>query len=195
MYNPETPLITKTARLILDLGSQRSYITDCLKEKLSIVTAEHQCMTILTFGSERRKEHICDVVEVGMQTKTGTSKLLKLFSVPFVCEPLMCQSISLALKNLDHLQGLDLADESDSSTPLDINILIGSDHHWQLVTSETIKQGDGPVALKTALGWVLLGPLPVAKPTTTLLTTHALKVDSVLGDVRSLDDTCSLSGS
>ena len=52
VYNPETPLITQTARVILDPGNQRSYTTDCLKEKLSIVTAEHQCMTILTFGSE-----------------------------------------------------------------------------------------------------------------------------------------------
>ena len=84
------------------------------------------------------------------------------------------------MKDLDHFQGLDLADESDGSTSLDIDILIiiGSDHYWQLVTGETIRQEDGPVALKTVLGWVLSGPLPEAKHTTDLLTTHTLKVDS-----------------
>ena len=40
-----------------------------------------------------------------------------------------------------------------------IDILIGSDQYWQLVTGEVVKSKSGPTAMNTKLGWVLSGPV------------------------------------
>ena len=39
-----------------------------------------------------------------------------------------------------------------------IDILIGSDYYWQLVTGSICRGTSGPVAVHTKLGWVLSGP-------------------------------------
>lgn len=38
-----------------------------------------------------------------------------------------------------------------------MDILIGCDHYWRLVTSQVICKGDGPTAVHTRLEWVLSG--------------------------------------
>ena len=51
---------------------------------------------------------------------------------------------------------MQLADSSDSAQG--INVLIGSDHYWSVVTGETIAGDTGPVAVSSRLGWLLSGP-------------------------------------
>ena len=58
-----------------------------------------------------------------------------------------------------HLAPLTLADTHHSDTPLDVDMLIGSDFYWQLTTGEIIRGQTGPVAINTKLGWVLSGPV------------------------------------
>ena len=43
-------------------------------------------------------------------------------------------------------------------SPNSIDILIGSDHYWDLVKGESIRGDFGPTAVKTWLGWLLSGP-------------------------------------
>ena len=40
-----------------------------------------------------------------------------------------------------------------------MDILIGSDQSWQIVTGEVKRGESGPTALCTKLGWVLSGPI------------------------------------
>ena len=103
---------------------------------------------------------------------------------------LNCQPVSFSQENFEHLAGLDLADSSDGRSRLKIDILIGSDQYWELITGEIRQGNSGPVAIHTELGWVLSGP--VASPTqdqpSTCLVTHALRVDNLPQDVQALDD-------
>ena len=59
----------------------------------------------------------------------------------------------------EHLDGLELADGNyhDSHKPIDV--LIGSDHYWSIVTGDTVVGFHGPVALSSKLGWLLSAPL------------------------------------
>lgn len=59
-------------------------------------------------------------------------------SVPLICEPLTNQPILYANDNYAHLAGLDLADSATADEHLDIDVLVGSDHYWKLVTGEVI---------------------------------------------------------
>ena len=56
-----------------------------------------------------------------------------------------------------YVSGLDLADHCCDDQQLDMDILIGCDHYWRLVTSQVICKGDGPTAVHTRLEWVLSG--------------------------------------
>ena len=45
-----------------------------------------------------------------------------------------CQPITATVEVNDHLRGLDLADSADGSSCLPVDILIGCDYYWDLVT-------------------------------------------------------------
>ena len=114
---------------------------------------------------------------------------LSLFVVPIICEPLAGQPISACV---ELLATLDLADISDGSSSLEVDVLIGSDYYWSLVTGEVCRGNGGPIAIQTKLGWVLSGPLSVSGPghsSVNLITTHVLKADALQPELNPLDDT------
>ena len=57
------------------------------------------------------------------------------------------------------MQELDLADcpylEDDSNA---IDVLIGADHYWDIVTGDITREGNGSVAISSRLVWLLFGP-------------------------------------
>ena len=57
-----------------------------------------------------------------------------------------------------HLEGLQLADSLDDSYGT-IDILIGTDHYWDVVTGETVRGDSGPTAVSSKFGWLLSGAL------------------------------------
>ena len=52
---------------------------------------------------------------------------------------------------------LDLVDQCEPESHLDVGILINADLYWSVVTGRTQK-GNGLMAIETKLGWVLSGP-------------------------------------
>ena len=62
---------------------------------------------------------------------------------------------------------------------VDIDILVGSDQYWSLVSGRVVRGEHGPTAIETKLGWVLSGPIPegtqVNRQQSNLVTTHVLK--------------------
>ena len=75
---------------------------------------------------------------------------------PFICSPIQTP---IAVDQYPHLQDLKLADDCPVDHNSDtIDVLIGSDHDWDVVTGGIIRGIDGPVAISSNLGWLLLGP-------------------------------------
>ena len=168
------------ARIMFDNGSQRSYITNTLAETLSLTSKHTETMVIRTFGSQSETKQICDVVSMGIALRNGQSIQLSFLTVPLICEPLTSQPIMYAKENCDHLTELDLADCAYEDDKLSVDILVGSDNYWQLVTGEIINGDCGPTAIKTRLGWVLTGPVEGISnhSSTNLVVTHTLTVDT-----------------
>ena len=94
-------------------------------------------MTIMTFCSSEEQPQLCECVRLSLALKSGRAKQLTLSTVSLICEPLSCQPVSLCQNAFDHLVGLDLADPSDGSPHLDVEILIGLDQYWDLASGET----------------------------------------------------------
>ena len=191
IYDPARPQHTLKVRLILDGGSQHSYISNRAKETLHLAPEDECQLAIAAFGSKRSGAQRCEVVRVGVQTHDGPDPTLTLLTVPYICEPLSTQPISLCPEMYDHLSSLELADTSDGNKPMEVDILIGSDHYWRLMTGEIRRGPDGPVALHTRIGWVLSGPMTAANPdlsTVNLVTTHTLRIDAEPDSLKVLDD-------
>ena len=53
---------------------------------------------------------------------------------------------------------MDLADFNQEESDDSIDVLVGADHYWDLVTGDVVKGEDGPTAIDSKLGWLLSGP-------------------------------------
>ena len=190
VFNPHAPDRYKQVRIVFDCGSQKSYITEQVARELALQPEGEQALAIKTFGSNEERAHVCKVMNLSLVLKNGSTRLLKLFMVPLICEPVTCQPISFCQDSFRHLSQLDLADPPDGSPDLDIDILIGSDLYWEIVTGELCRGVFGPVALNTELGWVLSGPVgTVGDSAPTCLITHTLRIDGTPhDDLQALDD-------
>ena len=144
IYDPRRPQDTLRVQLIYDSGSQHSYISSQAKEALHLVPENEYHLAIAAFGS---KAQSCEVVHIRVKTHDGTDPELTLLSVSYTCEPLSIQPISLCPEMYSHPSCLELADASDGSKPMEVNLLIGSDYYCQLITGEIRRGEDGPVAL------------------------------------------------
>ena len=197
IFNPQRSQASLQVRVVLDTGSQRSYITNRAKDALSLTPENVQCLSIVTFGSRKEGSQNCEVVRVGMKTRGGSDIVLVLFAIPLICEPLASQSISHCAERYYHLSQLNLADPPNSETQLEVDVLIGSDYYWELATGEVLRgERGGPVAINTKLGWVLSGPAPdieshqasVSLVAAHPITTHTLRVNSQHCSTEKLDD-------
>ena len=112
--------------------------------------------TLNTFGSENYSKKECNLVQVKLQGKSGITIEILALGFPVICSPLQTP---VAVDQYSHLQDLDLADDSPVDHNLDtIDVLIGSDHYWDVFTGGIIRGINGPVAISSNLGWLLLGP-------------------------------------
>ena len=135
----------------MDSGSQKSYLTQQVREYLSLPVTGKQNLSIAAFGSSRGEPKQCEVVRDTVQTKSGGTQELELFVVPHICDPLTTQTVSASSKTCSHFIQLNLANLSQEET-MEVDTLIGLDFYWEFVTGEIIRGQCGPVAIKTTLG-------------------------------------------
>ena len=164
LANPDYPANSITARLIFDTGSQRSYLRQNVQQMLNLETVGKVKMLINTFGQPADQLKTCDLVNITVGSMHDEFKLnIETLVVPEICAPLQKQELTFAKGQYSHLQGIDLADDVDDSSEVEIELLIGCDHIWKFVMNGVRRgeSGHGPVATKTRLGWVLSGPIEV----------------------------------
>ena len=179
VYNPRK---TVCARAVLDSGSQRSYVTTEIQERLSLPTASIEVVEISTFGSPSGSKGPCNVVNLSIITKDVQTVEISALVVPYICEAVYRQSPRKIADHFDHLSGLDLADDGRCGATSAVEILIGSDYYWSLVSGQVYRGTTGPIALDTRVGWILSGPTEGSKfeeSVASTLMTHALRVDAL----------------
>ena len=109
--------------VILDTGSQRSYITERMRVNLLLHSWGQKDLFILMFGSTEKQVQSCQLVKVGLETKTGESLEVRLLSVPHICEPLSSSAVDL--EKYFAFENSELADELEYTGLKEPQILIG----------------------------------------------------------------------
>ena len=79
-----------------------------------------------------------------------------------ICTPIADQYISYAKNNFDHVSHLQLAYNNPDCCNLQIDILVGTDYYWSIISNNVIRGASGPVAIQSKVGYILSGPLQTA---------------------------------
>ena len=75
-------------RILMDNGSQCSYIFNQLKSKLKLNPLKRERLTLNTFGNEQFNKRECDLVQVRLQTRVGEDLKLMALTFPAICSPM-----------------------------------------------------------------------------------------------------------
>ena len=177
IYSADNRQHKATVGIILDGGSQRSYVTERLCDAMNLPVSHSESLTIKPFGSNTGTRQQCRVANLCIATEGDDDVFLSAICVPVISSPVQGQFIGEAVRNYPHIAGLKLADNSEGEVVVDV--LIGADQYWNIVTGIVIQGNSGPTAMHTKLGWVLSGPVccqvPSASTNINLTSTHVLK--------------------
>ena len=161
--NPDDPNKSVNLHVILDSGSQRTYITKNAREILKLSTVSEENVIIKVFGSDDDEINSYDLVALELASLNDNFEInVKCLEVPLICSPLtQGQAIDCVRKNYSHLEGLTLADDSSELENLEVHILLGADFLWHIMTGEIqqVKDENEPVAIGIHFGYVLSGPV------------------------------------
>ena len=114
-------------RVVMDTDIKRSYLTNRVKDLISLTLIGTQKLSIMTFGGASQSPGNHDHVRVGMKLRSGENMYLTMFTVPSICEPIHGQPPVRFQELYPHLHGLDLADDSEKASPHEVDMLVGSD--------------------------------------------------------------------
>ena len=171
----------RVVRAVLDTGSQRTYLSEVVAKELHLTTRRSENLKIKAFGEA---DKTCPVVDLAIQTSNKENLKMEALIVPFICDPLSHQPTRRAMEKHEHLHDLELADLCSIDDRLQIDLLIGSDFYWSMVTGVIRRGRSGPTAIQTKVGWVLSGPTDVREVTTnlTFTSTHLLNVHCIAAE-------------
>ena len=145
------------ARILLDSGSQHSYVTNSLKSKLNLTPVKTETLDLNTFDDKRLTKQKCDLVEVSLKGTSGYHSISAL-CFPKICSPL---STTIDISQYPYLKDLEFADCSvlnGHDTNSDIDILIGPDYDFDFILGNIVRGDRGLVAVESEFGCLVSGP-------------------------------------
>ena len=173
------------ARIVFDSCSQRTCVTQRLKDRLSLRPVASDTLKITAFGDAEPAQSEYEQVQFSIKATDGMEFYAKGYVVPTTCNPICSQTIKAAVEKYPHLQGLCLTEKSYSTNEVEVDVLVGADYNWNFVTHIIRKErSPGPVAISTKLRWVLSGPVITSssdnhdRTTVNLSSTHVLRVET-----------------
>ncbi|XP_046864671.1 uncharacterized protein LOC124459195 [Xenia sp. Carnegie-2017] len=145
-------------RVLLDSGSQRTYVTNSLKTRLGLAPIRKEVVNLNTFGNQHFTKQKCDLVHLSLKGKNG-NRIITALCFPNICSPL---TTTIDLNHYPHLMELQLSDTnilSGRKTDSNIDILIGADYYFDIMTGEIIRSEGGPVVINSEFGWIITGQM------------------------------------
>ena len=164
-------------RIMFDSGSQRTYISNYVQEKLNLEPLRNEKLILKTFGNDNPVARIFDVVKLKLH---GIKKnfVIEALVVPTICSPLTNQKIASVSQSYPHLKNLKLADPFTDET-MNIDILVGTDFYHTFFTDEVIRgKSNEPVALSSHFGWILSGSFKIKGKQKNINRVHTFRLDT-----------------
>ena len=136
--------------VLFDSGSDRSFITTKLASKLQLKRLKNEYFSFSGFGgftsSANTKRNIYCLQLDGIKTE--------LAEIDIICNSMFRTSVPF--EKLNDFCEIKFTENYSQNRSIDIDILIGLDYLWQMVTND-MKRVNSLVAQRTRLGWILSG--------------------------------------
>ena len=147
--------------MLIDSGNQRLYVTTGLQQKLGLKPIKKESLNLNTFGDAGFWKKDCDLVQLTLQGRNGQDIKIAALSFGNICSPLPG---TINLESYPSFLELDLAAYNTATNSHDdIDVLIGSDYYWDVITGHVIQESNGLAAVSSKFGWLVSGPIQNTK--------------------------------
>ena len=156
------------------------YISPQATKNLNLKSLGKKDIVVKIFSNIKALKNL-DMVQFAVKSENENLNIYINAFVSDICYPVDYQQIDLAKQTYSHLQSLDLADSNPDNLPLDIDILIGANHYWNIIGKHQVRGEYGPIALGSKLGYVLCGPIENSQSNITsnnIVSTHFMRVEA-----------------
>lgn len=149
---------TYLARALLDAGSQSSFITANLKNRMNLTT---QNTSFSVTGINNAPVHLSNSCEVIIQSLIGPFVThLKCLVMPKITGHL--PNIPVDISRFILPANIKLADPNFSQ-PSEVDLLLGAEVFFDAMSPNKLKMGPGmPILQDTQFGWIVAGPLNIS---------------------------------
>ncbi|XP_064466296.1 uncharacterized protein LOC135377646 [Ornithodoros turicata] len=155
----ETDRKRQFVRAMLDGGSQRTFIKESLSHELQCEPVGEEALSIFSFGCTPLKK-TCRRVKVWLRSQyRRQDTCVEALETPEISANLMPSPDANVTRVLNE-KGMEVADAAVFGTTCkpEVQILIGSDYYWAVVTGESQRISEKLFAVNTIFGWTVQGP-------------------------------------
>ena len=152
--------IKQNARILLDSGSQRTYITESLAKRLNLKLGDKDEFMLVTFGSAKPKKTESRNTKLDIVLKDGSILTISANVVPQIAESIQRRPVNLkTLENWNYLwKEFSLADDLPTERETSsVELLIGNDYYLDIILPQKMEVQSGLYMLGSKLGWILSG--------------------------------------
>lgn len=157
--NPNNGL-KQNVRMLLDSGSQRTYVTESLAKKMNLKMGKREEIMLVTFGSDTPKRIKTPTTKLNILLKDGSTLKISANVVPQIAGSVQRRPVSLkSVKNWEYLwTEFSLADDFPNVRETSsVELLIGNDYYLDIILPQKIEIQPGLYMLGSKLGWILAG--------------------------------------
>ena len=178
---------TCQAGILVDTGSQKTFVTQQLKTKLKLEPIKRETLDINTFSTTESTTKAYNIVSLSLKAENEKLAITALVT-PTICPPLSNNTQATNLPT--EFRNLKIADPVRETDKQLVDILIGNDNYFQIITGETKKSKDETwMAIRSKFGWLLSGPTPTTAHYKTLNTICQQSRGTKLIQQEDLNDT------
>ena len=141
------------ATALFDSGSDRSYATSSLVQKCSPSLVSHVSLQFASFACHSPNAKQCALYTFNVYDANDSVFALNAFEIPVICPPMHSSLVSPSLLSTLH----PWADDYGSNRDVQVDLLIGLDLYWRLLSGPVRHLQPGLVAQHSVFGWVLSG--------------------------------------
>ncbi|KAF5282883.1 hypothetical protein FQR65_LT14186 [Abscondita terminalis] len=152
----------RTARLVIDTASTRSYIRTNLAKEMKLIPSGQRNLQHVVFGGKMSKIVTHNQFKIELFDKKCSKKIeVNLLDQEVICGSIPRLTRGPWLKELSEKR-IWVSDFGEGQPP-QIDILIGGDNIGKFITTKYVHLRCGLIAQETILGWTLTDELPSEK--------------------------------
>ena len=125
-------------KALFDIGSQRTYVSEELRNYLKLPVLRKEKIIIKVFGTEDTCLKTVDVVPLKLLS-SSKEIVLEALCTPKICSNVLNEDVKTVSNHYEHLKNLQLTDFLNESNNC-IDVLIGIDYYYSCILGETKRE-------------------------------------------------------